>query len=124
MNRRTAVAIAVAVSAAPAISVPAAQATYPGKRGPIVFTRLLNPMDDSSSQLFTLSPTTGRIRQLTHFQGGAFDPDYSPNGRQIAFDRRFPAGPDATFTIRLDGSNPTRIPIACPGQCLGIDEPN
>ena len=107
MNRGTAVAIAVAVSAAPALSVPAARATYAGKRGPIVFQRLLNPKDDSSTQLFAVSPTTGRVRQLTHFQGGAFDPDYSPNGRQIAFDRRFPNGPDAAYTIRFDGSNPT-----------------
>jgi Tol biopolymer transport system component len=124
MNRGTALAIAVAVSAASAVSVPAARATYAGKRGPIVFERLLDPMDDSTTQLFALSPTTGRVRQLTHFQGGAFDPDYSPNGRRIAFDRRFQAGPDAAFTMRFDGANPARIPIACPGQCLGIDEPN
>ncbi len=118
------VAITVAVVAAPASPVPAARATYAGTRGPIVFERLLNPMDDSSAQLYALSPTTGRIRQLTHVLGGAFDPDYSPDGRQIAFDRRFQSGPDATFTIRFDGSNPTRIPIACSGQCLGIDEPS
>jgi Tol biopolymer transport system component len=127
MNRGTAVAIAVAVSAPLAISVPAARATYAGKRGPIVFQRLLNPKDESTAQLFALSPTTGRVRQLTHFPGGAFDPDFSPDGRQIAFDRHFPnfpAGPDAAYTIRFDGSNPTRLPIACSGQCLGIDEPN
>ena len=124
MNRGTAIAIAVAASAASAISVPAAQATYPGKRGPIVFQRLLNPKDESTTQLFAVSPATGRARQLTHFHGGAFDPDPSPNGRQIAFDRRFPNGPDAAYTIRFDGSNPTRLPIACSGQCLGIDEPN
>jgi Tol biopolymer transport system component len=124
MNRVTAVAIAVAASAAPAISVPAARAAYAGKRGPIVFQRALNPMDESTTQLFSLSPATGRVRQLTHFHGGAFDPDYSPNGGQIAFDRRFPAGPDAAFTIRFDGSSPTRLPIACSGQCLGIDEPS
>src|ERR1700722_9825776 len=124
MIRGIAVAIAVAVSAAPAISVPFAQATYAGKRGPIVFQRLLNPKDESTTQLFTESPTTGQVRQLTHFQGGAFDPDYSPNGRQIAFDRRFKADPDEPFTIRFDGSNATRLPIACSGQCLGIDEPN
>jgi TolB protein len=136
MNRRTAIAttaavlggialaITAAVFAAPANSVPATRTTHAGQRGPIVFERLLNPMDDSSAQLFTLSPTTGRVRQLTHFQGGAFDPDYSPDGRQIAFDRRFQAGRDAAFTIRFDGSDPTRIPIACPGRCLGIDEPS
>jgi Tol biopolymer transport system component len=124
MNRGIAVAIAVAVSAAPAISVSAARATYAGKRGPIVFQRLLNPMDDSTTQLFALSPTTGRVRQLTHVAGGAFDPDYSPNGRQIAFDRRFKDGPDEAFTVGFDGSNPTRIPIACSGQCLGVDEPS
>jgi Tol biopolymer transport system component len=124
MIRGIAVAIAVAVSAAPAISVPSAQATYAGKRGPIVFQRLLNPKDESTTQLFALSPGTGQVRQLTHFQGGAFDPDYSPNGRQIAFDRRFKASPDEPFTIRFDGSDATRLPIACSGQCLGIDEPN
>jgi Tol biopolymer transport system component len=125
MNRGTAVAVAVAVSATPAISVPAARATYAGKRGPIVFQRQLNPKDDGSTQLFALSPGTGRVRQLTHLQGGAFAPDYSPNGRQIALGRRFADGsPDAVFTIGFDGSNPTRIPIACAGQCLGVDEPN
>ena len=124
MNWGTAVAIAVAVSAAPAICVPAARATDAGKRGPIVFERLLNPKDEGTTQLFAVSPATGRVRQLTHLQGGAFDPDYSPNGRQIAFDRRFQSGPDEAFTIGFDGSNPTRIPIACPGQCLGVDEPN
>jgi Tol biopolymer transport system component len=127
MNRGTAVAIAVAVSATAAISVPAARATYAGKRGPIVFQRQLNPKDEGSAQLFALSPGTGRVRQLTHFPGGAFDPDYSPDGRQIALDRHFPnfpAAPDAAYTIGFDGSKPTRLPIACSGQCLGIDEPN
>jgi Tol biopolymer transport system component len=124
MKRGIGVAVAVAAFSAPAISVPAARATYAGKRGPIVFARLLNPRDDSSTQLFTLSPRTGRVRQLTHLKGGAFDPDFSPDGRQIAFDRRFPAAPDAAFTIRSDGSDPTRLPIGCTGQCLGVDEPS
>ena len=68
MNRGTAVAIAVAVSAAPAISVPAARATYAGKRGPIVFQRLLNPMDESTTQLFALSSSTGRVRSSPTFR--------------------------------------------------------
>ena len=123
-SRRTAVAIAVAATAALAVPLPAAQATYAGKRGPIVFQRQLNPKDDGSTQLFALSPGTGQLRQLTNFHGGAFDPAYSPNGRQIAFDRRFQSGPDEAFTIGFDGSKPTRLPIACSGQCLGIDEPD
>jgi TolB protein len=125
MNRTTAVAIAVAASAAMAVPLPAAHATYAGKRGPIVFQRLLNPMDEGTTQLFALSPQSGKVRQLTNFQGGAFAPDYSPNGRRIAFERRgFQPAPDAAFTIGFDGSNPARIPIACSGQCLGIGEPN
>jgi Tol biopolymer transport system component len=124
MNWGTAFAIAVAVSAAPAISVPTALATDAGMRGSIVFERLLNPKDEATTQLFAVSPATGRVRQLTHLKGGAFDPDYSPNGSQIAFDRRFPNGPDEAFTVRFDGSQPTQIPIACSGQCLGVDEPN
>jgi Tol biopolymer transport system component len=124
MNRGIAAAIAGAAIAAPVIAVPAARATYAGERGPIVFQRLLNPKDESTTQLFAVSPPSGRVRQLTHVQGGAFDPDYSPDGRRIAFDRRFPAGPDAVVTIGADGSGPTRLPIACAGRCLGIDEPN
>jgi Tol biopolymer transport system component len=124
-SRSTAVAIAVAATAGLAVPLPAARATYAGKRGPIVFQRQLNPNDDGSTQLFALSPGTGNVRQLTHFPGGAFDPDYSPNGRQIAFDRRFQNGsPDEAFTIGFDGSNPTRVPIACADQCLGVDEPS
>jgi Tol biopolymer transport system component len=118
--------VAVAASAAMAGPVPAAHATYAGKRGPIVFQRLLNPMDEGTSQLFALSGTTRKVRQLTNFDGGAFAPDYSPNGRQLAFERRgFKDGsPDGAFTIGFDGSNPTRLPIACSGQCLGNGEPN
>jgi Tol biopolymer transport system component len=124
-SRTTAVAIAVAATAALAVPLPAARATYAGKPGPIVFQRQLNPKDEGSTQLFALSPGTGQVRQLTNFHGGAFAPDYSPNGRQIAFERRFQNGsPDAVFTIGFDGSNPTRLPIACADQCLGIDEPS
>jgi Tol biopolymer transport system component len=124
-SRTTAIAIAVAATAALAVPLPPARATYAGRRGPIVFERQLNPKDDGSTQLFSLSLGTGRVRQLTHLHGGAFDPDYSPDGRQIAFDHRFENGsPDAAFTVGFNGSNPTRIPIACPDQCLGIDEPN
>jgi Tol biopolymer transport system component len=122
-SRTTAVAIAVAVTAALAVPLPAARATYAGKRGPIVFQRQLNPKDDGSTQLFALSPG-GAVHQLTQVRGGAFAPDYSPNGRQIAFERRFENGPDAIFTIGFDGSGLTRLPIACAGQCLGVDEPN
>jgi Tol biopolymer transport system component len=124
-SRTIAVAIAVAGTAALAVPLPAARATYAGKRGPIVFERQLNPKDEGSTQLFALSPKTGRVRQLTHLRGGAFDPDYSPDGRQIAFDHRFEtANPDAVFTIGFDGSNPARLPIACVDQCLGVDEPS
>jgi TolB protein len=126
MNRTAAVAIAVAASAAVAGPLPAARATYAGKPGPIVFQRLMNPMNESTGQLFVLSHETGKVRQLTKFHGGAFAPDYSPNGTRIAFERRgFQDGsPDAAFTIGFDGSNPARIPIACSDQCIGIGEPN
>ena len=85
MNRTTAVAMAVAATAAIVGPPPAAQATYAGKRGPIVFQRLLDPMDESTSQLFVLSRKAGKVRRLTSFDGGAFAPEFSPNGRQIAF---------------------------------------
>jgi TolB protein len=103
---------------------PAADATFPGARGPIVFQRFTDPRDDASSQLFRVGPRGGPARRLTAVAGGAFNPDYSPNGGHIAFERRFLNGsPDAIYTIGADGSHPVRLRSDCAGlqQCLGDD---
>jgi len=43
-------------------------------------------------QLFTIAPDGTDVKQLTHFADGsdAVNPDWSPDGKRIAFDREFP----------------------------------
>jgi Tol biopolymer transport system component len=59
-----------------------AHATFHGRNGRIAFT-----LDKGSgAQIYTINPDgTGR-RQLTHVDGAAVDPDWSPDGRKIVFE--------------------------------------
>ena len=52
---------------------------------------------------FNSSPTSRAARSI---------PTIRQSAGKCAFDRRFPNGPDPAYTIRFDGSNPTRLPIA------------
>jgi TolB protein len=116
--------IATTTIAALTVGAPAATATLPGKRGPIAFQRLLDPRDEQSGQIFRVGPAGRRPHQLTKLEGGAFAPDFSPDGRMIAFERRTLDGsPDSVFTMRADGSRAARVPLSCEGECLGEGEP-
>src|SRR4051794_9839694 len=101
MNRTA--AIATAALAVIAASAPAAQATFPGERGPLVFQRWLDPDSEDSAQLFRIGSP---LEQLTNFTGGAYGADWSPDGTKIAFERRFGgAQPDQSLVADADGSN-------------------
>src|SRR5215210_3314637 len=114
-----AVAAAVAVAAAPA------QATYAGKNGPIAFQRFTGGQEDA--EIFSMSPRGGRAHRLTAGAGASFNPDFSPNGSQLAFERRYgddpTRKPDAIFTVKSRGGRATKISSGCTGQCLGDDGP-
>jgi TolB protein len=115
--------IAVAAAAAVAGATPAAEATFPGKRGPIAFQRIVDPRDEQSSQIFSVARPGARARRLTR-GGNGFDPDYSPDGRRIAFERRFGgAMPDTIFTMGADGSAPVRVTACAADPCLGSSAP-
>src|SRR4051812_14958861 len=102
MNRTA--AIAAAATAMVATAAPTAHATFPGKRGPLVFQRWLDPAKEETSQIFGLGPP---LRQLTNFDGGAYGADYSPNGAKIAIQRRFgETRPETVVITDADGSNP------------------
>ena len=99
--------IAVAVAAAVAGAAPAAEATFPGERGPIAFQRLVNLKDEESMQIFSVARPGAKARKLTS-GGNGFNPDYSPDGRRIVFERRFGGeSPDAIVTMGADGSSPS-----------------
>jgi Tol biopolymer transport system component len=56
--------------------------TFPGRNGEIVF----GMVTDAGRQLFTVTSTGHDLRQITHGDGDASFPDWSPDGRWIVFD--------------------------------------
>jgi TolB protein len=105
-------------------SAPSAQATPPGKPGPIAFQRFMNPQDEESAQIFSVALPGAKPRKLTS-GGTAVNADYSPDGERIVFERRYGGrSPDSLFTMGSDGSSQTRLPTTCSGPtCLGDSAP-
>jgi TolB protein len=121
---RLALTGALAFAAAAMLLPPAAQATFPGEPGPIAFQRIVDPQDEGSSQIFSVARPGARARRLTS-EGNGFNPDYSPDGEQIVFERRFGGvRPDALVTMGADGSSPRLVETACVADpCLGDNSP-
>src|SRR5688572_17800595 len=116
--------IAVVLVAGVAGSAPSAHATFPGKNGPIAFQRFVDPRDEENVQIFSVARPGAKARKLTS-AGSGYNPDYSPDGRRIVFERRFGGvKPDAIVTMRSDGSSPALVPTACAADpCLGDNSP-
>src|SRR5215208_4183592 len=124
-TRNSAVMLAALAAAVAGAAAAPAQATYPGKNGPIAFQRFTGGQEDA--EIFSMSPTGGRAHRLTAGSGATFNPDVSPNGSQLAFERRYgddpTRKPDAIFTVKSSGGQATKISSGCSGQCLGDDGP-
>jgi Tol biopolymer transport system component len=125
-----------------------ANATAPGPNGRIVFRRFLD-VGKTRSALFTVNPDGTKVRQVTHPGSGVIDlePDWSPSGSEIAFERQVPCpagGPrdglqntcDRVYTVKANGKGlkplvPCRFKIdpsssgsSRPGvDCVGADQP-
>ena len=94
----------LAVLAVVLVSLQAAHATFPGKNGRIAF----QAQTDAGIQIFTVRPNGQGLKQITHVNGDAVQPDWSPDGRQIAFeiDKAEPSSCGAGIAImNADGSN-------------------
>ena len=118
-------ALALAVVAVVAGSASSAQATPPGRPGPIAFQRFVDPQDEDSTQIFTVARPGAKPHQLTS-GGTAVNADYSADGDRIVFERRFGGrSVDSLFTMGSDGSSHTRVPTACSAapNCLGDSAP-
>ena len=91
------------------LSIPAApaQATFEGKSGRIAFRRFLNE-DRTWGAVFTINPNGSHERQVTFPKQGFVDrnPDVSPDGRRIVFEREGPDY-DEVFVVNADGSHLT-----------------
>lgn len=108
-----------------------AWATPPGKNGKIAFRRYLDP-EHSSSALFTANPDGSMTRQITHPPEGVLDiePDWSPNGMKIVFQRIDRNGcgtgceTEEIDMVASDGSGLTRLANDPAGKgCVRGDVP-
>jgi Tol biopolymer transport system component len=133
MSRLPALLVVLAVLGTAASS---AWATAPGKNGQLVFRRYLDT-DRTTGALFTSNPDGSKVRQITHPAQGVIDQeaDWSPNGRRIAFERRFPCpagGPkngldnkcDVVYTVGRDGKGlKPLVPCDFAQRCHLVDTP-
>lgn len=116
--------------------------TLPSKNGRIVFRRYLD-VAKRTSAIFTVNPDGTKVRRVTHPHRGVVDtePDWSADGKLIAFERQVPcpAGGrrnglqntcDLVYTVKRDGKG-LRSLVSCgfkaaapfPGNCVGVDHP-
>jgi Tol biopolymer transport system component len=91
------------------VLAPTAHATYPARNGLIAFTADTG----SGNQIYTVHPNGHDLRQITHVDGEAIKPDWSPDGRRIAF----ALNECSIAIINADGSNLTVLPSQTPGGC-------
>lgn len=98
------------------VSAPAAAQAQAGGQGLIVFAG----ETDTGSQLWTVWPNGTHLRQITAVPGGAGQPDWSPDGRTIAFEWDVSSEDAPRVQIGLvdaDGSHLRALPID-PGACV------
>jgi Tol biopolymer transport system component len=98
-----AVLIGAFITAAPA------EATFPGHNGLIAF----QADTGDGNQLFTVRADGRGLRQITHVNGEATTPDWSPNGRWIAFS----LNECTVATIHPDGTGMRTVPSQTPNGC-------
>ena len=113
-GRRTALVTTLLGCAGLALAAPA-QATYPGKNGLIAF----HSQTAQGTQIFTVRPNGRDLRQITRVNGDASTPDWSPDGRMIAFDLET-ADAAQIAIMNADGSGLHTLPLA-PGNIVEVD---
>jgi Tol biopolymer transport system component len=94
-----------------------AEATFADHNGRIAFRRFLNE-ERSWGAIFTVKPN-GKDEQQVTFPPPGFvdrDPDYSPDGRKIVFEREGEVS-EEIWVVNADGSNLTQLTSPDPG-CL------
>ena len=119
--------VATGLAACTAMLAAEALATPPGKDGRIAFLRAGTP-DGENGSIFTLGSNGKLETRVTRPPVGAsdFQPDWSPDGSRIAFERGFSDKPFEVYTVRTDGSELAPVDPGCPADLPagGICEEN
>jgi TolB protein len=91
-------------------SVGTANATAPGRNGRIAFRRYFNDAQTRGA-IFTMRRNGTDVRQVTHFgkMGLDTEPDWSPNGRWIAFHRVAAGKAQRVYKVRANGTHVTLL---------------
>lgn len=107
-------ALAIAGIAASFVVIPLASATAPGTNGSIAFRRFLD-VDRTTAAIFTVRPDGTGEQQITSPGVGTTDsqPDWSPDGRLIGFERCVPNTVCAIYTVHPDGTHVRRLTAPC-----------
>ena len=118
--RRSATVLVATATASTVIAAVAsvASATPPGANGRIAFRRFLDP-GHSRGAIFTIDANGKGERQVTHPPKGTVDdqPDWSPDGSQILFERCGPSNCRVAL-VAADGTGLRFLTPACQGQGL------
>lgn len=107
---RIAVMAAVMLTAVALLGVSPAGATAPGGNGRIAFRVYFNNAHTRGA-IFTIRPDGTGVVQVTHRGKVLLDtePDWSPDGRWIAFHRVAAGKPTRIFKVRANGTHLTRV---------------
>jgi Tol biopolymer transport system component len=103
----------IVVAASIALMAPAAQATVAGPNGLIAF----RANTGSGDQIYTIDPETLAQVQLTHVDGDALQPHWSPDSSLITFE--FDPADDCAHVAYMDadGGNMVVLPHANHNEC-------
>lgn len=122
-GRRFAALVSLTAAGALATSAALSRATSPGPNGSVAFQRYL--FQDNPMQADIFATAAGKTRRVTRAPRGMIDdrPDWSPDGKQIVFQR----GPsvDGSWTLwftKVDGSATHRL-TPLHGRCLDESSP-
>jgi len=87
-----------------------AWATFPGANGQITFAALPTP-GAPGMQIYTIEPNGTGLRQITHLDGNATSPHWSPDGTRIVFELDHPTGEPlcSVEIMNADGSGLTDL---------------
>ena len=113
-SRRSIVVLVTAVTGGLLLAPSAAAAGPPAgaEQGLIVF----GGETADGTQLWTLRPDGTHAQQITHVDGDAVNPDWSPDGRRLVFEWALPddAGAQLAF-VDPDGGDLRVLPVTRPG---------